>query len=116
VEQIFTDLALAQRSSPRVTEIHRPTRSSTRGTVLTAPGYKRLKTPKSNNIRTEQHQIQQSTENNPTAGEPYKSQHALASDRYFKAALFAAPLAPRPVGKTVLGTVLESNLQAHTYT
>jgi hypothetical protein len=80
VERIFTDLALAQRSSPRVTEIHRPTRSSTRGTVLTAPGYKHLKTPKSNDIGTEQQQIQQSTENNPTAGEPYKNQHALASN------------------------------------
>jgi hypothetical protein len=81
VEQIFTDLALAQRSSPRVTEIHQLTQSSTRGTVLTAPGYKHLKTPKSNDIETEQHQIQQSTENNPTAGEPYKSQQALASDK-----------------------------------
>jgi hypothetical protein len=39
VEQKFTDLALAQRSSRRVTEIHRPTRISTSGTVLTAPGY-----------------------------------------------------------------------------
>jgi hypothetical protein len=39
VEQKFTDLALAQRSSPCVIEIHRPTQNSTRGTVLTAPGY-----------------------------------------------------------------------------
>jgi hypothetical protein len=72
VEQIFTDLAPAQQSSPRVTEIHRPTWSSTRGTVLTAPGYKHLQTPKSNNIGTEQHQIQQEIENNPTMGKPYK--------------------------------------------
>jgi hypothetical protein len=117
VEQIFTDLALAQRSSPRVTEIHRPTRSSTRGTVLTAPGYKHPKTPKSNDIGTKQHQIQQSTENNPTAGEPYKSQHALALGQNVQIVeLLPAPLAPKPVGKTVLETVLNSNKQATAYT
>jgi hypothetical protein len=80
VEQIFTDLALAQWSSPRVTEIHRPTRSIPRETVLTAPGYKHPKTPKSIDIGTKQHQLQQSIENNPKRGEPYKSQHALASN------------------------------------
>jgi hypothetical protein len=72
MEQKFTDLALAQRSSPRVTEIHRLTRKSTRGTVLTAPGYKYLKTPKFNDIEIEQHQIQQAIENNPTTSESYK--------------------------------------------
>jgi hypothetical protein len=72
VEQNFTDLALAQRSSPRVTEIHRPTRNSTRGTVLTAPGYNYLKTPKPNDIEIEQHQIQQANQNNPTTGELHK--------------------------------------------
>jgi hypothetical protein len=80
VEPNFTDLALAQRSSPHVTEIHRPTRSSTCGTVLTAPGYTYPKTPKSNDIGIGPHQIQQAIENNPTTGEPYKSQHALALD------------------------------------
>jgi hypothetical protein len=73
VEQNFTDLALAQRSSQHVTEIHRPTRSSTCGTVLTAPGYTYPKTPKSNDIAIVPHQIQQAIENNPTMGESYKS-------------------------------------------
>jgi hypothetical protein len=72
VEQNFTDLGLAQLSSPHVTEIHRPTRSSTCGTVLTAPGYTYPKTTKSNNIGIEPHQIQQAIENNPTTDEPYK--------------------------------------------
>jgi hypothetical protein len=35
-------------------------------------GYKHLKTPKSNNMGIEQHQIQQAIDNSPTTGEPYK--------------------------------------------
>jgi hypothetical protein len=46
VERKFIDLALAQWSSSRVTEIHRPIRISTRGIVLTARGYKYLKNTK----------------------------------------------------------------------
>jgi hypothetical protein len=72
VEQKFTDLALAQRSSPHVTEFHQPTWISTCGTVLTAPGYTYPKTPKSNDIGIEPHQIQQAIENNPSMGKPYK--------------------------------------------
>jgi hypothetical protein len=78
VEQNFTDLALAQRSSPHVTEIHRPTRSSTCGTVLTGPGYTYPK--HQNPMTSESSHIKYNKQLKTTQqrANHIKSQHALA--------------------------------------